>query len=330
MDSRSDLKTSEELKPRPWPLAIGQSLRAYQWIKNGLLFAGLIFTGQWNYGYRGFKIHLWEWINWSKVGYVFAAFVVFCLLSSAGYLLNDIRDLEKDRRHPEKSKRPIAAGEVSPRMALGFAGGLTAMGMGGSLLLSLREGTWLFGLMALAYCLLSGAYSMMLKQKVIADVLTIALLFVIRVVAGCVVVPVSPCSWIIVCTLFGALFMALCKRRHELLLLGDEARWSRDVLREYAPLQLDLMIAIVCACVLMSYALYAVQVPAQVGGPLEKQTFIVTLPLVIYGVFRYLHLAYNRNIGGSPELMFKDRAMLLCFGLWAGLVVMITSARHIP
>ncbi|MEM2126252.1 MAG: UbiA prenyltransferase family protein [Candidatus Methanosuratincola sp.] len=313
-----------------WPLAIWQSLRAYQWIKNGLLFAGLIFTGQWNYGYRGLKIHLWEWINWSKIGYVFAAFVVFCLLSSGGYLFNDIRDLENDRRHPEKSKRPIASGEVSLRLAFGFAVGLTAVGLGGSLVLSLREGTWLFGIMALAYCFLSAAYSMMLKQKVIADVLTIALLFVIRVVAGCVVVPVSPSSWIIVCTLFGALFMALCKRRHELLLLGEEARWSRSVLREYTPLQLDIMIAIVCACVLMSYALYAVQVPAQIGGPLEKQTFIVTLPLVIYGVFRYLHLAYNRNIGGSPELMFKDRAMLLCFGLWAGLVVIITSARHIP
>ncbi len=130
--------------------------------------------------------------------------------------------------------------------------------------------------------------------------------------------------------LFGALFMALCKRRHELLLLGDEAPHSRSVLKEYSSQQLDLMIAIVCACVLMSYALYAVQVPGQVGGPLEKQTFMLTLPLVIYGVFRYLHLAYHRNIGGSPEYMFKDRAMLLCFGLWTGLVVIITSARHIP
>lgn len=321
---------AEVSKQRVWPLGMWQSLRPYQWIKNGLLLGGLIFTGQWNYGYQELKIYFWEWINWNKVGYAVGAFVVFCLLSSAGYLFNDIRDIESDRRHPEKRKRPIASGEVSLPLAFGFTGGLTAVGIGGSLLLSFREGTWPFALLAVAYLFLGTAYSMFLKRKVIADVLTIALLFVIRVVAGCVVIPVPPSSWIIICTLFGALFMALCKRRHELLLLGDKAEHARSVLREYSSQQLDLMIAVVCACVLMSYALYAVQVPSQIGGPLEKQTFILTLPFVIYGVFRYLHLAYNRNIGGSPELMFKDRAMLLCFGIWAGLVVIITSARHIP
>jgi 4-hydroxybenzoate polyprenyltransferase len=315
---------------RSLPAAVWGSLRAYQWVKNGLLFAGLVFTGQWHYSHGALAAPFWNGVNWGKIGYVCAAFAVFCLLSSAGYLINDVQDLENDRQHPEKRKRPIAAGDLSVPAALGLAVALMVAAVVGGIALSLREGTWLFGVSAVTYFALTTAYSMVLKQKVIADVLTIALLFVIRVVAGCVVVPVPPSSWIITCTLFGALFMALCKRRHELLLMGDDARSTRSVLREYSAQQLDLMIAVVCACVLMSYALYAAQVPAKVGGPLEQQTFMLTLPLVIYGVFRYLHLAYNRNIGGSPELMFKDRAMMWCFGLWSLLVVVITSARHIP
>jgi len=307
-------------------------LRPHQWIKNGLIFAPLAFSGRWNRGAEEPWADFFQWVHWPNVFYAGAGFVVFCLLSSAGYLINDIRDLDSDRRHPEKCRRPIAAGELPIRVALGAAVVLLGVALLGAAFLSLRgsnPSTWPFGVAALSYLLLTFSYSLFLKHKVMADVLTIALLFVLRVLGGCAVVPVKPSAWIITCTLFGALFMALCKRRHELLLAGGETGATRGVLREYSSQLLDLLIAIVCACVLMSYALYAITEPAKIGGKYEEYTFLLTLPLVIYGVFRYLYLAYNREIGETPELLFKDRGMLLCLALWAILVVVITSSRKI-
>ncbi|HIE52667.1 MAG TPA: decaprenyl-phosphate phosphoribosyltransferase [Armatimonadetes bacterium] len=298
---------------RPKFTALLLSLRPQQWVKNILVFAGIAFTGRW---------------NWADGRYALGAFLVFCALSSAGYLVNDVRDLESDRQHPQKRHRPLPAGEISVPVVLVLAALLTAGSLGGAWVLSRHEGALFFGLTAGTYAAVTLGYSFYFKSKVIVDVLTIAGLFVLRAVAGCVVIPVAISPWIVICTLLGALFLALCKRRHELLLLGENTP-TRTVLREYSPQLLDQMIAIVCACTIMSYSLYTFTAEAVRQHAGEQPWLMLTIPFVIFGVFRYLYLVYRRDIGGNPELMFTDKQMILNILLWMLLVLIITRSRQL-
>ena len=284
-------------------LAFVASLRPDQWTKNLIVFAGLIF-GQ-------------RLLEPSLVATSMAAFVVFCGLSSAMYLINDVVDRAEDRRHPAKSRRPIAAGTVSPEAAL-----IGAAGLGGT---ALGVAFWLgrpFGLVALAFVGLLVLYNQLLKHMVILDVFTIAAGFVLRAVAGVVVVAVPISQWLLVCTMLLALFLGLAKRRHELELLGDEAAGHRRAFAEYSPRLLDQLISIVAAATVVSYALYTVE-PVTVEK-FGTDLLTLTVPFPVYGVFRYLYLIHRRDGGGSPAgLLLRDRPLLACVMLWATAIVLI-------
>ena len=297
------------------------SLRPKQWTKNLVLFAGLLFSK--------------NLLDSSLLFKTFLAFLLFCLLSSSVYLLNDIIDLEKDRRHPRKSKRPIASGRLSPKRAMGFSVAFATTGIVLSYLLDPS-----FGISALVYLLLMLLYIFLLKRVVILDVLAIALGFVLRAVAGALVIHVEISSWLLVCTILLALFLALSKRRHELVLFNAEFALkplkqvqgqgrnselslrtpqppipSRKGLAEYSPHLLDQMISVVSATLVMSYALYTMD-------PLTVEKFhtrglAFTIPFVLYGIFRYLYLIYKREEGGTPETtLLQDKPLLANCGLW--------------
>lgn len=281
------------------------SLRPEQWTKNLVVFAGLIF-GRELFDPSGKPIAL-----------ALAAFAVFCALSGVVYLLNDVADREADRRHPIKSRRPIASGDLSPGTAIAAAAAI------GSVALALSF--WLqpaFGGVALAYVAMQAAYSWRLKHLVILDVLTIAIGFVLRAVAGAVIVHVAIGHWLLLCTLLLALFLALSKRRHELVLLAGGAVEHRRILGEYSPYLLDQMIGVVTASTLIAYTLSTI-------SPETVQKFGtarlgLTIPFPLYGIFRYLYLVHLKEGGGSPTAMLlNDRPLLICVALWAAAVVVI-------
>jgi 4-hydroxybenzoate polyprenyltransferase len=279
--------------------ALIRTMRPKQWTKNLILFAGLIFAHQ-------------LFVFMSVVKSVIA-FCCFCLLSSAIYIINDIKDIERDRAHPLKSKRPIAAGQLSIRSA-----GLSATGIA---VVALLFSFWLdfeFGLVALIYFVLLLAYSFRLKHIVILDVLTIAIGFVLRAIAGAVVIDVIFSSWLLLCTILLALFLGLSKRRHELLLLGDNAQSHRRILKEYSPHLLDQMIGVVTASTLMGYALYTMA--PETVKKFGTSYMILTIPFVIYGIFRYLYLIHQKDLGGNPTtVLVTDKPILINVILW-GLV----------
>jgi 4-hydroxybenzoate polyprenyltransferase len=289
--------------PRSTVALLFRSLRPDQWTKNLVLFAGLLF------GLRLFEV--------DAVLRSLAAAGIFCMLSGVVYLINDIMDREADKRHPLKCRRPIASGALSPRTALIAALIIAA----GSL-----TGAWflgkLFFVIALGYVLLQTLYSGPLKHMVILDVLTIAFGFVFRAIAGAVVVDVPISHWLLICTVLLALFLALSKRRHELVLLADGATSHRRILEEYSPYLLDQMIGVVTAATLMAYAIYTV-------SPETVQKFGtdwlgLTIPFPLYGIFRYLYLVHQKKGGGSPTAMLlTDRPLLVCVALWACAVVLI-------
>lgn len=289
-----------------------KSLRAEQWTKNGLLLAGWIFAG---HPRLGWQQAIPEFLR------LLVAVLAFCLLSSATYLINDCCDVEQDRRHPVKCNRPVAAGVVPVRAAVGAAGALVVLGLALSWIVSAWAGGYLFLLSAVAYFLLTLGYSLWLKHYVIADVLVIALGFVLRVVAGCVALPVDISPWIVLCTLLLALFLGLCKRRHELLALEEGAGDTRRVLPKYSSQLLDQMISVATSLTIMSYCLYTFTAPHKLVLGRESPWLMVTIPFVLYGLFRYLYLAYRRDLGGNPELMFTDRPLLACMLLWVGVVL---------
>ncbi|HPS01452.1 MAG TPA: decaprenyl-phosphate phosphoribosyltransferase [Candidatus Sumerlaeota bacterium] len=292
------------------PFHLLRSMRPRQWLKNLLLFAGIIFSH--NYG------------HFDLLGRAVAGFSLFCLLSGSVYILNDLQDVEADRLHPVKRKRPIASGAVSPGLARSFAmiGALVALG--GGFCLSVA-----FGVVALLYFLLTLSYSFYFKHVAIVDILLLALGFVLRSVAGVFVirvpdgpfVPLTP--WFIVCVLFLALFIAICKRRSELVNLG-EAGECRNVLADYNAAFLDQIINISAGMAIISYALYLVTVTSVKNDPSGNRGLLMlsSLPFVIFGVFRYLLLVYKRNEGEAPDkIIFKDRALALNVFIW--LVIMI-------
>jgi 4-hydroxybenzoate polyprenyltransferase len=246
-----------------------------------------------------------------------AAFAVFCALSGVVYLVNDVADRDSDRQHPLKAKRPIASGALSVRAALTAAFTIGVVALAAALLI---DGS--FAIVAAVYVTLQIAYSGTLKHVVIIDVLTIAIGFVLRAVAGAAAVQVEISHWLLVCTILLALFIALAKRRHEIVLLAGGATSHRPILGEYSAYLLDQMIGVVTASTLISYIFYTIspETQAKFGTPWLG----LTIPFPLYGIFRYLYLVHQREGGGSPaDLLLTDRPLLVCVALWAGAVALI-------
>jgi 4-hydroxybenzoate polyprenyltransferase len=282
--------------------AILVSLRPRQWIKNLFVFGGLVFSQ-----------HLFTPATWTAT----AGFLIFCALSGAIYLLNDVADRDKDRRHPEKRLRPIAAGRLAVGHALVTAAVLIVTGLAAAVWLSRP-----FALVALAYVLLLSAYSAWLKHLVIVDVLVVALGFVLRAAAGALVIDVAISGWLLICTVLLALFLALGKRRHEVLTLQADADRHRPILAEYSAPLLDQMIAVVTASTVTAYALYTMS--PETVAKFHTQLLPATLPFVLYGIFRYLYLLYHRQLGGNPaDMVVRDRALLVNTLLWLVVVMVI-------
>ena len=280
-----------------------RAMRPRQWTKNVLVFAGLIF---------GQKL-----TDPRSVETAGLAFAVFCLLSSSVYLLNDVRDREADRLHPTKANRPIASGALGVGAALIASAVLAAI--------SLAAAFWIntaFGLVATGYLVLMAAYSLWVKHVVILDVLALAAGFVLRAAGGAAAVNVEFSHWLLLLTLLGALFLALSKRRAEIVALTDAAHSHRKSLAEYSPYLLDQMISVVTASTLLAYAFYTI-------SPDTVQHFgtallIWTVPFPLYGIFRYLYLVHQRDGGGSPsDTLLEDRPVQACVALWAASVVLI-------
>lgn len=318
------------------PAALWRSLRPHQWVKNVLVFGGLAFTGRWHRATSGAGAA--AVLDLHAIGIAACAFVVFCLLSSAGYLINDILDREADRQHPTKCNRPIAAGVLPVGAAWAAAVVLFVVALAGAAALAYRPGTHprthAFLLTAVAYLIVTNWYSSQLKRVVIVDVLAIGCLFVLRAIAGCFVIPEPASAWIIVCTLFGAIFIGLCKRRAELMAtLPLDDTDTRAVLRKYhaggddAPGLLDAMIQMAGSATILTYAMYTFQRPKEIGLVGEQTGLMFTIPFVVYGVFRYLYLVHKRDIGQHPERLFKDGAMLWNLLLWALVAVFVTRGR---
>ncbi len=292
----------------PVLLSLLRSMRPRQWVKNLLLFAGIVFSHNFS--------------HWDLLGRSVAGFILFCLLSGSVYILNDLQDIEADRLHPVKRKRPIASGSVGPALARWFA----LVGVGVALVCGFLLSP-AFGAVALLYFLLTLSYSFYLKHVAIVDILLLALGFVVRSVAGVFIiqVPGGPVvqltPWFIVCVLFLALFIAICKRRSELVNLG-EAGECRNVLADYNVAFLDQIINISAGMAIISYALYLVTVVQYDPSGNRGLLMLSTLPFVIFGVFRYLLLVYKQNEGEAPDkLLFKDRALAVNVLIW--LIIMI-------
>jgi 4-hydroxybenzoate polyprenyltransferase len=284
-----------------------RSLRPEQWTKNLIVFAGLLF------GLQLFDV--------GAVLRTLTAFAVFCALSGVVYLVNDIMDRDADRRHPLKASRPIASGALSPAIAGAAAAVLAAGAVAAAVLLGTR-----FALVSVTYLVLQTLYSGPLKHIVILDVLTIAAGFVLRAVAGAFAVDVPISHWLLVVTTLLALFLALSKRRHELVLLADRAVDHRPILLEYSPYLLDQMISVVTASTLVAYIFYCIS--PETVQKFGTDLLGLTIPFPLYGIFRYLYLVHRREGGGSPsQMLLNDRPLLLCVGLWVAAVVVIVYVR---
>jgi 4-hydroxybenzoate polyprenyltransferase len=277
------------------------SLRPHQWTKNLVVLAALIFAER-----------LYHVPSLRLAG---GAFVVFCMLSGAVYLVNDLADLEGDRRHPVKRTRPLAAGLLSTSVAKAGALALAGAGIGGSFAIGAR-----FAAVAAVYFVSMMAYSLALKNVVVVDVLVVAMGFVLRALAGAVAIGVAFSNWLLICTLLFALFLALAKRRQELTLLAGGAAEHRRILGEYSPYLLDQMIAVVTASTVVSYALYTLA-PETISR-FGTDRLVWTLPFVLYGILRYLYLVHQKEEGGNPtEVLLNDRPILVTVALWAATVV---------
>ena len=289
-----------------------QSMRIYQWTKNLVLFAGLIFT--------------LKFLDPAYVRDTVLGFLLFSLAVSGMYILNDILDVERDRLHVTKRDRPIAAGKVPLGVAAAWAALFLALGLGGSFLIGHR-----FGWTAAGYVALTLAYSLLFKHVVLLDVITIALGFVLRATAGVEVIRdramrggevviLSP--WLLVCAFFLALFLAIGKRRHELATLEGDARRHRAALGAYTPQLLDQLVAVVTSATLLAYSIYTIapETILKFGG----RPLYLTIPFVLYGIFRYLFLMYAEEKGGNPsEHLYRDRPTLVNVTLWVAALLAI-------
>ena len=278
-------------------------MRPGQWVKNLFIFAGLTFSG-----------NLFHPEVLIRVG---NGFVLFSLVASSIYIFNDIIDLEYDRSHPEKKNRPLAAGLLSVPAAYAGAIVLAAAGLIGALTLD-----QVFFAILLSYLIINFAYTIKIKKMVILDIMCIASGFVLRVLAGTELAEVMPSDWLILCTIMLSLFLGFSKRRHELVVTGTDALSHRKVLGEYSLSFLDQMIAVATACTVMSYALYTVS--PQTVSRFGTRNLVFSIPFVIYGIYRYLYLIHQKNMGGNPTReLVSDPPLLINALLWALLVVLI-------
>jgi 4-hydroxybenzoate polyprenyltransferase len=267
-------------------------MRPRQWTKNVLVFAGIVFAAK-----------LGDAGRWADAG---IAFIAFCAGSSAAYLVNDVRDAAQDRLHPTKSSRPIACGELAPRAALALAACLAVAAVALAAVLGLSALLYLGAFLAL-----QAAYTLALKEVVLLDVMAIGGLFVVRAAAGAdaVRVPISP--WLLLCTALLALFLGLAKRRGELVLVGADATPGRPVLAGYSLELVDQLVSVVAASTVIAYALYTFSAR-------DSKAMMVTIPFVLFGVFRYLLLIHRHDLGEEPEnVLLSDRPILFCVAGWA-------------
>ena len=287
-------------------LALGsllEALRPAQWVKNGFVFAALIFSR--------------NLLTADRTLRVACAAGLFCLMASALYLLNDVMDAAEDRQHPTKRLRPIASNRISAPTALWVAAFLAITALAAAWVLDVQ-----FLICLTVYGSINVLYSLVLKHIMLLDLFVIAAGFVCRVVAGGVVIHVEISPWLVVCTTLLALFLALTKRRHELVLLGSSASNHRSSLAHYSPYFLDQLIGIVTASTLMSYALYTLSSDATKKFPGKRLE--LTIPFVLFGIFRYLYLVHRASEGGNPtRLLLTDRVLLMVVVLWAAAVVLI-------
>ena len=292
------------------PSALFVSLRPHQWLKNLVVFAALVFSK-----------HLFDVPALVQAA---LAFAVFCALAGAVYLVNDLADLEQDRLHPVKRTRPLASGALEPRVARAAAAVLLVAALAAGAVLGPG-----FLLCAAGYSGLGLLYSLALKHVVILDVLAVALGFVLRAVAGAVAIGVHFSPWLLVCTILLALFLALAKRRHELVSLEDAAA-HRQILAEYSPYLLDQMIGVVTASCLTAYAFYTLA--PETVEKYRTERLALTIPFVIYGIFRYLYLVHRRDQGGSPtDVLLTDRPLLVAVALCAiAMIVIVYTAPGLP
>ncbi len=283
--------------------ALFKAMRPRQWLKNGLLFVAPVAA-----------LHI---NNYGEMGRVVLAFLLFCLVSSAIYLINDLVDIEADRRHPRKRNRPLASGRLRPITAQVVA----VILLGTMIPLALFLGvTYTFGMLVIAYVINSLLYDFFFKHIVLVDLFSLSAGFVLRVMGGALVIGVSISPWLYLVTIFAALFIAVNKRRHELLLLEHGAGKHRPILDEYSPELLDQLTSTLTSALIIAYSLYTWQ-----GETVSKKNnlMMATIPFAIFAVFRYLYLIYQRDEGGAPEeLLTRDKWLIACVLLW-GLAALI-------
>jgi 4-hydroxybenzoate polyprenyltransferase len=270
------------------------SMRPKQWYKNLIIFIGIVFS----INLLNFNL----WIN------VISAFVVFCLLSGSIYIINDYSDINKDLNHPKKCKRPIASGRLKKSYALVFS----VISIVIALLIAYSVNTPLL-LISLIFFGLQLLYSLFLKEIIIVDILVISVGFVIRAIAGSLAITVLVSPWLIICTFLLALFLALGKRKHELILLKDKASNHRKILESYSEDMLDQMTNITTSVLIMSYSLYTFFT--------QNIYMMTTIPLAFYGIFRYMFLIHRTDVGGEPEMLFKDKGMVISIIIWIALII---------
>lgn len=280
-------------------------IRVYQWTKNALVLMPLVFAQQLT--------------NIDAVMRSFLAMLSFCFAASATYIYNDIRDLENDKRHPEKCRRPLPRGDISPTSAGLLGGLLLAASIGLALPLNTR-----FLSALLVYIGLTVSYSILLKNVFIVDVIVVSLGFVIRAIAGAVAIEVVFSNWLIVCTLFLALFLALGKRRGEIVLLEGQARNHREVLHHYSTGFIDQMLLIVAGGALITFTIYTCS--SEVVARIGTDKLYMTLPFVIYGLARYLWLVEHNGTGDPSQVLLKDWPICVAVLLWAIACVVIIYA----
>jgi len=283
--------------------AIIKSARPAQWLKNLILFAALVFAG--------------EVLHFEKSIVVVGAFIVFCLLSSGIYLFNDLQDIENDKIHPLKKLRPIASGELSKSVVITVILILFSIGLVGAWFVNQS-----FFIVTSVFVLFNLCYTIVLKHIVILDVMSIAISFVIRAYAGAVVISVPSSKWFLINTLLLALFLGFGKRRHELTSLAENAENHRKILSKYSPYLLDQLIGVVTASVVVVYILYTFS--PEIALKLHTENLFLTIPFVVYGIFRYLYLIHKEEKGGSPtEIMFTDFPILATVILWILTVILV-------
>ena len=286
--------------PRSRTRAAFAALRPRQWTKNLLLFAGLLFAAK-----------LGDVTRWLEA---LLAFCVYCAASSAAYLVNDVRDAPHDREHPVKRLRPVASGELPARTALGIAAVLVVLAFGGAAVLGWGSVAFLAG-----FLVLQVAYTAGLKHVVLIDVLAISALFVIRASAGAEAVDVRISPWLLICTGLLALFLALGKRRAELVLVGAEETPGRPVLEGYSLALVDQLVSVVAASTVIAYSLYTF-------GARDSKAMMATVPFVVYGVFRYLLLLHRHDLGEEPEnVLLTDVPLILTLVAWAATSAVILA-----